>query len=268
MRILNFTFLGVLFILYPLIFWERFNQTNINLINLAPNFTYFAGTDGLGRDFFLRCVQGTYLSFVVSLVGVTLAHLIGFVMGSFSIISKLKIRAWLPRVIDMLDTVPSYLVVCVLAIFWQQVFKGFPILIKSVLSVVLSVALVSWMPIARLVRLEILQILGSEYVLSSKLLGASPLDLMKDHFSKQTFSVLMISMVQHLPHFILIESFLSYLGIGLVPPYLSLGALISEGWKYAFLRPQFFLIPSAFLIIISIEFKLLLSWFLKRFKTL
>lgn len=266
MKIVNWLFISLLFVIYPFFVWERLNQANVNLINLTPSFTYLAGTDGLGRDFFLRCVQGAYLSFAVSFIGVVLAHLIGFVVGSISVISKWQIKIWFPRIIDMLDTIPTYLVVCVFAIFWQQVFKELPILIKSLLSIVLSVALVSWMSIARLVRLEILQILDSEYVQSSKLLGAGPLNLMKDHFSKHSLRILIISMIQNLPHFILIESFLSYLGIGLVPPYLSLGALISEGWKYAFIRPQLFLIPSVFLIIISLEFKLLLSYFLKPHK--
>lgn len=237
-------------------------------MNLTPNLLYIAGTDSLGRDFFLRCIQGTYLSFAVSMVGVILAHLLGFIIGSFSTMPFLKIRLWLPRVIDMLDTIPSYLVICVLSIFWQQVFKELPVLLKSILSVVLSVSLVSWMSVSRIVRLEILQIIDKEYVLNAKIMGASTTDLLRDHFSRHVLRVLVISIIQHIPHFIMIESFLSYLGIGLVPPYLSLGALISEGWKYAFIRPQFFIVPSLFLIIISIEFKWLLKGLSKKFKSL
>lgn len=268
MKFINIFFLMLLFVLYPLIFWNRLNLTDVNLINLAPSLNYLSGTDSLGRDFFLRCIQGTYLSFAVSIIGVLLAHILGFLFGSLSVFSIMKLRNWLPRVIDMLDTIPSYLVVCVMSIFWQQFFKDFPVLLKSLLSVVLSVSLVSWMSVSRLVRMEILQILDKEYVLNAKLMGASAFDLMKDHFSKQVFQVLIISIVQHLPHFILIESFMSYLGIGLVPPYLSLGALISEGWKYAFIKPQFFLVPSLFLIIISIEFKLLLNSLTTKLKSL
>lgn len=268
MKFFNIFFLFLLFVLYPMVFWNRFNLTDVNLINLAPSFSYISGTDNLGRDFFLRCIQGTYLSFAVSIIGVLLAHVLGFAFGSLSVLSILRIRNWLPRTIDMLDTIPSYLVVCVMSIFWQQFFKDLPVLLKSLLSVVLSVSLVSWMSVSRLVRLEILQILGKDYILSSKLMGASPIDLMKDHFSKHVFQVLLISIVQNLPHFILLESFLSYLGIGLVPPYLSLGALISEGWKYAFIKPQFFLVPSLFLIIISIEFKLLLNSLSRKLKVL
>lgn len=267
MKIFNILFILFLFVIYPLVYWQRLNLTDVNIINLAPSFSYLSGTDSLGRDFLLRCVQGAYLSFAVSFVGVIFAHFLGFVFGSVSVLTVLRIKNWLPRVIDMLDTIPSYLVVCVLSIFWQLFFKDLPVLLKSILSVVLSVSLVSWMSVSRLVRLEILQILDKDYVLNAKLMGASSFDLMRDHFSKHVFRVLMISVVQHIPHFILIESFLSYIGIGLVPPYLSLGALISEGWKYAFIRPILFLIPAGLLIIISIEFKWLLNSLSNKFKS-
>lgn len=267
MKSFNIFFLLLIFVIYPLIYWQRFNLTDVNIINLAPSFSYISGTDNLGRDFFLRCIQGTYLSFAVSFVGVIFAHFLGFVFGSISVLSVLKLKNWLPRVIDMLDTIPNYLVVCVLSIFWQLFLKDLPVLVKSILSVVLSISMVSWMPFSRLVHLEILQILDKDYVLNAKLMGASSYDLIRDHFSKHVFRVLLISVVQHIPHFILIESFLSYLGIGLVPPYLSLGALISEGWKYAFIHPKLFLIPAGFLIIISIEFKWLLNSLLGKFKT-
>ncbi|MCB0370150.1 MAG: ABC transporter permease, partial [Bdellovibrionales bacterium] len=251
----------LIFIVYPIFFFSRSNLVNVNEISLTPSLTYIAGTDSLGRDFFLRCIQGAYLSLVMAILGLLLSHIIGFIIGSLATFKKFKINFWLPRLIDLFDALPSYLVVCVLAICWQQVFVNFGVLSKSILSLILSMAMVSWMSIARIVRLEILQLLDQEYILNAKIMGANFIQLIKSHFYKYTIKILVISMVQKLPHFILMESFLSYLGIGIVPPYLSLGGLIAEGWRYAYLRPILFLVPSMFLVLISLQFKLILSRF-------
>lgn len=258
MRKLNLFFLFLVFIAYPILFWSRMNVVDVSVISVAPNWSYLGGTDSLGRDYLLRCIQGTYMSVLISLFSMVLAHLIGFIIGSLSVLKVFKVSVWLPRCIDLLDALPSYLVVSVLALFWQSLFRDMDLIIKSIISLILSISLVSWMSIARIVRLEILQILEKEFILSSKLLGASFYDLIQTHFFKFTIDFLKTSVIQHLPHFILLESFLSYLGIGIVPPYLSLGGLISEGWKLAFIKPLLFLVPSFFLVLISVEFKRIL----------
>lgn len=259
MKKVNFILLVLVFLIYPICYWDRLNLVNTALVSLGPSLHFLAGTDSLGRDYFLRCIQGTFLSVFIATIGLLISHAIGFLIGCVSVSNFLKAKIWLPRLIDLLDTLPAYLVVSVLAIFWQQIFKQSDLLVKSVLSLILSISLVSWMATARMIRLEILQLLDKEYILSSKIMGASFFELIQAHFIKHTYKVLKISMVQHLPHFILLESFLSYLGIGIVPPYLSLGALISEGWKYAYLKPHFFIFPSLFLVLISYEFKLILG---------
>lgn len=265
MKYFNFTLLVIIFIGYPLIYFNRWNVMNSEQILLPPNWQFIGGTDNLGRDYFFRCILGAYLSVIVAFSATVLTHFIGFIFASLSVLRFLKLKYWLPRIIDMLDTIPSYLVVSILAIFFQQYFKATQLVMKSLLTLVLSISLVSWMSVSRLLRLEMTQLLNREFIMSSQVLGAGIIDLLKDHFTRHTSQVVIISMIQTLPQFILMESFLSFLGIGLIPPYLSLGALISEGWKYAYLMPQLFFIPALFLTLISLQFKFITKLFKKVF---
>lgn len=262
MKKINYFFFAICFIVYPLMNFSRWNQVDIHLISVAPSFAYWAGTDSLGRDYFLRCIQGGFLSLIMGVCSVLLAHIIGFLVGSLSQFRSFYMNFWLPRLSDILDIIPNYLLVSLLALFWNLLFKNLDPVLRTLISTTFSIGLVNWMSISRLVRAEIENLREKEFIAVTGSMGASHWHLVKTHYFGYLSQILIISMIQHLPQFILIESFLSYIGIGLTPPYLSLGSLIAEGWRLVTSSPLLFLAPSLFLVYLSLN----LRWILTKIK--
>ncbi|MCK6597078.1 MAG: ABC transporter permease [Bdellovibrionaceae bacterium] len=263
MKKINYFFFIICFIVYPLINLSRWNQVDIHLISMTPSFSYWSGTDSLGRDYFLRCIQGGFISLILGICSVTLAHVIGFLVGSLSQFRSFYLKFWLPRFSDILDIIPNYLLVSLLAIFWNLLFKNIDPVLRTLISTTFSIGLVNWMSISRLVRAEITNLRQKEFISVTSSMGASHWHLVKTHYFGYLSQILTISMVQHLPQFILTESFLSYIGIGLTPPYLSLGSLIAEGWRLVTTSPLLFFTPSLLLVYLSLN----LRWILTKSKT-
>ncbi len=214
-------------------------QVHLALANLPPGARHPFGTDALGRDTFSRTWQGARLSLLVGLAAVLLDLGVGAVYGALAGFAGGALDQALMRVVDVLYGVPSLLV----AIFLVTV-RG-----PGLGTLILAIATVNWLGMARLVRGQVLSLRRREWVLASRGLGLRPSQVLWRHVLPHVAGPALAWLSFSLPQAIFAEAFLSFLGLGVQPPLASWGSLISLGSASLLINPYPLLFPSAALVL-------------------
>lgn len=241
-RLLSLFFLVtlLLFAIFPQ--WitpYAFDLQSIDERLLTPNFKHWLGTDNLGRDLLSRILFGAKISLAVAFFSTVLSVGIGTLVGSLAAMSGSWMDRLLMRVVDAFYLFPSTL----LAVLMTGIFgKGFS-------GILFSIALTSWLGTARLVRAQILLIREEDFVLAARALGATPFQIWKRQMIPLLIPVIGIYLVTLVPQMMLLESFLSFMGLGMQPPYSSWGSLASEGYKAMKSFPHLLIFPGLFLFL-------------------
>lgn len=195
---------------------------------------YILGTDSLGRDLLSRIVYGGQISMLIGLVGTLTAVLIGILVGAFSG----YIGGWVDNVtmrfVDIMYGLPYMLIVIIIRALFG----------KDMIMLFVAIAMVSWLTIARVVRGQIISLKNSEYVEAARSIGAGPGRIVLRHMIPNTLGIVIVFATLLIPSFILSESFLSFLGLGVSAPLASWGSLVSEGVKVMELYPWELLGPA------------------------
>ena len=187
---------------------------------------YIFGTDYLGRDLLSRIVYGSQVSIAVGIVG-----LAGYLGG--------KVDYYLMRFVDIMYGLPYMLLVIIcMAIFGRQIVNLF-----------FALALVSWLTIARMVRGQIMSLKNQEYVEAARSMGAGTMHIIFKHMIPNSLSIIIVYSTIRIPAFIMQESFLSFLGLGVQAPYASWGSLIGDAVSSMALYPYKLIIPSIVMVI-------------------
>ncbi|HLR74739.1 MAG TPA: oligopeptide ABC transporter permease [Virgibacillus sp.] len=209
--------------------------------------SYWLGTDQFGRDIWTRVWAGTRISLYIAFLAATLDLVIGVVYGGISAFYGGRVDHMMQRIIEVLVGIPN-LILIVLFIL---------ILEPGILSITLALVITGWVNMARVVRGQILQLKGQEFILASRTLGASDKRLIMKHLLPNALGSIIVTLMFTIPTAIFFEAFLSFIGLGLQPPLASLGVLIEDGYRSMQLFPYKMIFPAIVISVIMISFNVL-----------
>ncbi len=212
-------FFSLVAIFAPLISPYPPDKINLEEILRPPSLKHPLGTDSLGRDLLSRVIWGTRVSLAVGFVAVGISVLIGTGWGLVSGYLGGKVDELFMRIVDIMLCFPSFFLILALIAFTRP----------SIWNIMAVIGATSWMGVARMVRAEVLSIREREYVLSARSIGCSPLRIMFRHVLPNALSPVWVAATLGVAGAILLESALSFLGLGVQPPTPSWGSIITEG---------------------------------------
>jgi peptide/nickel transport system permease protein len=198
------------------------NPTLINLsrdyVKQPPSSRFFFGTDYLGRDVFSRMLFGTRVSLMVGLITMLISVLAGTAYGAVSGYYGGRVDSAMMRLVDILLSLPTLFLLIILAAFIKPNFFG----------IALIIGFTSWMSVARLVRGEFLSLKEREFVEASRALGYSNSRIIFRHILPNVKAPIIVNATLMVAYAILIESTLSFLGLGVQPPQFSWGSMLNS----------------------------------------
>jgi oligopeptide transport system permease protein len=213
----------------------------------SPSLAHWMGTDTLGRDLYSRVVYGARMSLAVGVLTALLSLTVGTLVGAVSGFRGGKTDAFLMRVVDLFYIFPSLLIAILLTVFLGRGFFG----------ILLALALTSWVTHARLVRNLVLQAKEMLYVEGARSLGVPEFRILFRHILPNILGPIIVSLTFQIPTNIMSESFLSFIGLGLEPPYSSWGTLANEGFRAMKSYPHLILFPGTVLFVTLVAFNAL-----------
>jgi peptide/nickel transport system permease protein len=188
----------------------------------APDTVHWLGTDELGRDVAARLVHGARVSLFVAFFTVLISLGIGLVIGGLSGYAGGLVDAALSRLLEVMQTFPLvFFLIALLSI----------VRVQSLWPLVIALALTRWTEVARLVRAEVLSLESREFVLAARALGASPARIIARHLIPNALGPALVVATFGVGSAILLETALSFLGIGVAPPTASWGELLTEAHR-------------------------------------
>lgn len=180
---------------------------------------HFFGLDELGRDLYARTIQATRTSLIVGVIGAVVAVTIGTLYGAISGFAGGWIDNLMMRTVDILVSIPYMFIIILLMVMFE----------RSFFMLFVGIGIVSWLDMARIVRGQTLSIKNREYVEAAQAAGVGWFTIIIRHIVPNLLGVVVVYASLLVPLMILVESFISFLGLGVQEPNTSLGALISEG---------------------------------------
>ena len=222
-------------------------ETRLPLKNSAPSLQFWFGTDELGRDIFTRIWWGARISLTVGMSAALIDMLIGIFYGAFSGMAGGKIDELMMRIVDVLHSIPTLLVVILL-----MVVMG-----SGIMTIIIALALMGWMNMTRIVRAQILQIKELDFVLAARLIGASRWRILSRHLIPNCMGSIITTVTLTIPMAIFIEAFLSFLGLGVQAPIASWGTMASDGLPALRYYPWRLFFPAIFISLTMLSFNLL-----------
>lgn len=223
---------------------------NLHLFGTAgPGRFNLLGTDEQARDQFSRLLYGGRISLTIGLVGIAISFPLGMLFGGISGYFGGAIDSVIMRVVEVLMTIPTiYLLVALAAVLPPGLTSA-----QRFLLIVLITSFVSWAGLARVIRGQVLSIKEREFVQAARAMGGQPLYIIVRHVLPQTATYIIISATLSIPSFIVAESVLSLIGLGIQQPDPSWGNMLSLATNASILVLQPWLIwPPALLIILTV----------------
>ncbi len=237
----------LLAMLAPLIAPYDPNEINVKAILLGPSMQHWMGTDGLGRDVFSRMLHGGRISLLVGLVAVGISTLIGILLGAIAGFYRGWVDICIMRLVDVMLSIPSFFLILAVIAF----------LTPSIINIMIVIGLTSWMGVTRLVRAEFLSLREREYVLASRTLGARDYRIIFTHLLPNSLTPIIVSAVLGVAGAVLMESGLSFLGLGVQAPQASWGNILTDGKEYIQFAWWLSLFPGLAILITVLGYNLL-----------
>ncbi len=241
--------LVVVSIVGPILSPHDYLQTNFDELLQRPAFNgfHYFGTDDLGRDLFVRSMLGVQVTVVVAIVASAVSLIIGVSYGAIAGFIGGRVDAVMMRFVDTLYALPFIFFVILLMVAFERNF----------LLIFVAIGAVNWLDMARIVRGQTLSLREREFVQAARLTGVSATRIVFRHIGPNLLGVVIVYVTLTSPQAILVESFLSFLGLGIQEPQTSLGALVDAGVNQMEGASWMLLIPAALLALILLCFNFL-----------
>lgn len=208
---------------------------------------YLFGTDELGRDLWLRTWSGTRVSLIIAAAAVAVDMIIGMTYGLISGYFGGKVDMVMQRIVEIINSIPTLVIATLMLI----------VLKPGIVPILFVLILTGWIGMSRVARAQMLKLKEQEYVLASKTLGAGNLRIIFKDILPNIIGQLIIMSMFSIPNAIFMETTLSFIGLGIPAPNVSLGVLISDGFKSFTVAPFMTLIPAVVLAVLMLSFNLL-----------
>lgn len=204
---------------------------------------HYLGSDDVGRDRLARILVGTRITMSVALAAASVAMLIGITWGVIAGWVGGRTDDIMMRIVDALYALPFMFIVIVLMVVFG----------RSILLVFIGIGAVEWLTMARVVRGEVKAVKSRPFILAAKASGASSFAIILRHILPNIMGVAIAYLMLTVPQVVMVESFLSFLGLGVQEPMTSLGILVNEGATQMEINPVALLLPGGVLIILIIS---------------
>ncbi|USH04144.1 oligopeptide ABC transporter permease OppC [Grimontia kaedaensis] len=227
----------------PMFAAYTFDDTDWYAMHAAPSFGeegHIFGTDALGRDIYVRTLVGGQISLMVGLMGALVAVVIGTIYGATSGYIGGRTDRVMMRILEILNAIPFMFLVIVLVTFFG----------RNIFLIFVAIGAIAWLDMARIVRGQTLSLRNKEFIEAAHVCGVSTKNIILRHIVPNVLGIVAVYSTLLIPTMILIESFLSFLGLGVQEPMTSWGALLQEGsqtmelaiWQLAF--PTLFMVTT------------------------
>ncbi len=233
----------------PLISPHDYLSTNFEEMLRAPTMADMRifGTDDLGRDLFVRTMLGIRVTLIVAIIASIVSLVIGVAYGAIAGYFGGRVDAVMMRLVDTLYAMPFIFFVILLMVVFERNF----------LLIFVAIGAINWLDMARIVRGQTLSLREREFVDAARLTGVSSVRIIARHIAPNLLGIVVVYVTLTIPQAILVESFLSFLGLGIQEPQTSLGALVDAGVNQIERASWTLLIPATLLAMILLCFNFL-----------
>jgi oligopeptide transport system permease protein len=251
-------------------FWDgvaRYDpaQVDYSHINAGPSSAHFFGTDNLGRDTWSRTWEGMRISLKIGFGTQIVVLFVGVLVGAGAALGGRFTDGFLMRFTDLTYAFPDLLAIILLRAIlsgrdWPILGNGdpqIPGLHGIILQMIIAIALVSWVTIARLVRGQMLSLKEADYVQAARAMGASTPRIVFSHMLPNTLGPVIVAVTFGIPLAIFAEAVLGFIGFSIQPPAASLGTLINDGYAYYRVNEWMLLVPTVGIAILMLCFTFL-----------
>lgn len=241
--------IAVLSLLGPVLSSHDYLTTNFDNRLSAPTMSggHIFGTDELGRDVFARTLSGVRVTFLVAVVASLVSLGIGVLYGATAGYVGGRVDGFMMRMVDGLYALPFiFLVILLMVAFGRSMFLIF-----------IAIGAINWLDMARIVRGQTISLKQRSFIDAARLIGVSTSGIILRHITPNLLGVVLVYMTLAIPQAILMESFLSFLGLGIQAPQTSLGALVNAGVTHMEQASWLLVIPAGTLALILLCFNFL-----------
>ncbi|MDL2295533.1 ABC transporter permease [Lachnospiraceae bacterium OttesenSCG-928-E19] len=251
-RVAFFSLLLIAIYVLLAIFAPIFSQFDMaaqdsNAMHQGPSMTHWFGTDGLGRDLWVRLWMGARVSLTIGFLATFINTVVGAMVGGIAGYYGGKVDMIIMRVVDLIYGIPSLIITILVMV----------VLGAGVQSLIIAMVIVGWVGTCRMVRGEVLKQKEQDFVAAAKVLGVANFRIITKHILPNILGVLITQLTLAIPNAIFQEAFLSYIGLGIAPPNSSWGILAKEGTRMLQVAPHELFVPAFFICTTMLSLNLL-----------